>query len=96
MQEANVFMLISDMFRGVPAVYATFFAYDEVAHHSGIDRPDAFEVLRTIDAAFARLERSPLARPVLTTSSFSRTMARAWALRSSSATARRCPIWSRI
>ncbi|HEX5991094.1 MAG TPA: phage holin family protein [Thermomicrobiales bacterium] len=57
MQEACVFMLISDMFRGVPAVYATFFAYDEVAHHSGIDRPDAFEVLRTIDAAFARLER---------------------------------------
>jgi uncharacterized membrane protein YvlD (DUF360 family) len=57
MQEASLFMLISDMFRGVPAVYTTFFAYDEVAHHSGIDRPDVFAVLRTIDAVFARLER---------------------------------------
>ena len=63
MQEAGVFMLISDMFRGVPAVYATFFAYDEVAHHSGIDRPDAFAVLRTIDGAFARLERAAAAAP---------------------------------
>jgi putative membrane protein len=63
MQEANLFMLISDMFRGVPAVYATFFAYDEVAHHSGIDRPDAFEILRRIDADFARLERAAAAAP---------------------------------
>ena len=58
MQEASLFMLISDMFRGVPAVYNTFFAYDEVAHHSGIDRPDAFKVLRTLDRVFAKLERA--------------------------------------
>ncbi len=58
MQEASLFMLISDMFRGVPVVYNTFFAYDEVAHHSGIDRPDALKVLRTIDNVFATLERA--------------------------------------
>ena len=58
MQEASLFMLITDMFRGVPAVYNTFFAYDEVAHHSGIDRPDAFKVLRTLDQVFAKLERA--------------------------------------
>src|SRR5215204_7725955 len=63
MQEASLFMLVSDMFRGVPAVYTTFFAYDEVAHHSGIDRPDAFEILRRIDADFARLERAAAAAP---------------------------------
>jgi hypothetical protein len=63
MQEASLFMLISDMFRGVPAVYNTFFAYDEVAHHSGIDRPDAFKVLRTIDTVFARLERAAAQAP---------------------------------
>lgn len=57
MQEASHFMLISDMFRGVPAVYNTFFAYDEVAHHSGIDRPDVFKVLRTLDHVIASLER---------------------------------------
>lgn len=56
MQEVSRFMLIADMFRGVPAVYNTFFAYDEVAHHSGIDRTDAFRVLRTIDRTFACLE----------------------------------------
>ncbi len=63
MQEASVFMLISDMFRGVPAVYNTFFAYDEVAHHSGIDRPDAMKVLRTLDRAFAKLERAARMAP---------------------------------
>ncbi|HET7093239.1 MAG TPA: hypothetical protein VFI22_07175, partial [Thermomicrobiales bacterium] len=42
---------------GLPVVYNTFFAYDEVAHHSGIDREDAFKVLRTLDRVFAYLER---------------------------------------
>jgi len=63
MQEASLFMLISDMFRGVPAVYNTFFAYDEVAHHSGIDRSDSFKVLRTLDRAFAKLERAAQLAP---------------------------------
>jgi uncharacterized membrane protein YvlD (DUF360 family) len=63
MQEASLFMLISDMVRGVPAVYNTFFAYDEVAHHSGIDRPDAFKVLRTLDHVFATLERAAALAP---------------------------------
>jgi hypothetical protein len=63
MQEASRFMLISDMFRGVPAVYNTFFAYDEVAHHSGIDRKDAFKVLATLDRVFAGLEQAAAMAP---------------------------------
>lgn len=63
MQEAGLFMLISDIYRGVPAVYATFFAYDEVAHHSGIDRPDAFNVLTTLDRVAATLERAIATAP---------------------------------
>lgn len=63
MQEASLFMLISDMFRGVPAVYNTFFAYDEVAHHSGIDRPEAFKVLSTLDRVFAKLEQARKVAP---------------------------------
>ncbi len=63
MQEAGLFMLVSDMYRGVPAVYNTLFAYDEVAHHSGIDRPDAFKVLRTLDRVFATLERAAAQAP---------------------------------
>lgn len=57
LQEASRFMLTADMFRGVPTVYNTFFAYDEVAHHSGIDRLDSFKVLRSLDRVVAHLER---------------------------------------
>jgi putative membrane protein len=57
MQEASRAILTADMLRGAPAVYNTFFGYDEVAHHSGIDREDAFKVLRTIDAVIDHLER---------------------------------------
>ncbi len=57
LQEAAAFMLTADMYRGVPVVYTTFFGYDEVAHHSGIDRIDAMKVLRSIDRVLAHLER---------------------------------------
>ncbi len=63
MQKAALFMLLSDVYRGVPAVYVTLFAYDEVAHHSGIDRPDAFKVLATIDRAVAILEQAIATAP---------------------------------
>jgi len=35
-----VFAVLNDMMRGRPAVYATFSSYDEVAHHSGLERAD--------------------------------------------------------
>ena len=38
--------VLTDMMRGRPAVYATFAAYDEVAHHSGLERADTLEALR--------------------------------------------------
>jgi putative membrane protein len=56
LQETSQFMLIADMFRGMPSVYNTFFSYDEVAHHSGIDRADGYKVLRRLDRVFAQLE----------------------------------------
>lgn len=63
LQEAGAFMVAADMLRGVPAVYGTFFAYDEVAHHSGIDRPDSLKVLRKLDQMIARLEGVALTAP---------------------------------
>jgi hypothetical protein len=51
-----VFSVLQDMFRGVPAVYATFASYDEVAHHSGLERPDTLEALRKLDQRFAMLD----------------------------------------
>jgi hypothetical protein len=39
-------------------VYATFASYDEVAHHSGLERADTMEALRKLDRQFARVERA--------------------------------------
>jgi len=53
-----VFGVLNDMMSGRPAVYATFASYDEVAHHSGLERPDTLEALRKLDQQFGRIERA--------------------------------------
>jgi uncharacterized membrane protein YvlD (DUF360 family) len=53
-----VYGVLSDMMKGRPAVYATFSSYDEVAHHSGLERADTLEALRKLDQQFKRLERA--------------------------------------
>ena len=52
------YSVLSDMMMGVPAVYACFAGYDEVAHHSGLERADTLEVLRKLDQQFGRIERA--------------------------------------
>jgi hypothetical protein len=62
MRDLNVATLMGDIVEGVPVAYSTFVGYDEVAHHSGVERADPLGVLRRLDGAFARLERvRPLA-----------------------------------
>ena len=56
MRDLNVATLFGDIVEGVPVAYSTFVGYDEVAHHSGIEQPDAFAVLKQHDAQLARLE----------------------------------------
>jgi uncharacterized membrane protein YvlD (DUF360 family) len=58
MRDLNVASLLGDIVEGVPVAYSTFVGYDEVAHHSGIEQPDAFAVLKQHDARLARLERA--------------------------------------
>jgi uncharacterized membrane protein YvlD (DUF360 family) len=53
-----VFSVISDMLRGRPAVYATLSGYDEVAHHSGLERHDTLETLRKVDKQLGRIARA--------------------------------------
>jgi uncharacterized membrane protein YvlD (DUF360 family) len=53
-----VHAVLTDMMRGRPAIYATFSSYDEVAHHSGLERADTLEALRKLDKQFARLARA--------------------------------------
>ena len=50
--------VLTDMMRGRPAVYATFSSYDEVAHHSGLERADTLEALRKLDDHFGKIERA--------------------------------------
>ena len=60
-----VYGVLTDMMKGRPAVYATFSSYDEVAHHSGLERPDTVEALRKLDQQFGRIHsaRRYAARP---------------------------------
>jgi uncharacterized membrane protein YvlD (DUF360 family) len=54
-RDLQVAAVVGDVFAGRPVVYSTFLAYDEVAHHSGIERHDALAVLRDLDRQIARI-----------------------------------------
>ncbi|HEV8460524.1 MAG TPA: phage holin family protein [Gaiellaceae bacterium] len=53
-----VYGVLTDMMAGRPAIYATFSSYDEVAHHSGLERSDTLEALRKLDQQFGRIDRA--------------------------------------
>ena len=53
-----VYGVLTDMMRGRAAVYATFSSYDEVAHHSGLQRADTMEALRKLDQQLDRIARA--------------------------------------
>ncbi|MCT2581510.1 phage holin family protein [Actinophytocola gossypii] len=55
--------IIGDMLAGRPVVYADFLGYDEVAHHTGIERFDALAVIRSIDQQIGRLHRAAQLAP---------------------------------
>ena len=57
-RDFTVYSILSDMMMGVPAVYACFAGYDEVAHHSGLERHDTLEVLRKLDQQIGRIARA--------------------------------------
>jgi uncharacterized membrane protein YvlD (DUF360 family) len=57
-RDLQVATVIGDVLAGRPVVYTTFLAYDEVAHHSGIERHDALAVLRDLDRQIARIAQA--------------------------------------
>ena len=63
MRELTIYALLGDMFAGVDSAYATFVGYDEVAHHSGIERPESLNMLTKLDHQFGRLERAAKLAP---------------------------------
>lgn len=54
-RDLQVATVVGDALAGRPVVYTTFLAYDEVAHHSGVERPDALAVLHDLDRQIARI-----------------------------------------
>jgi uncharacterized membrane protein YvlD (DUF360 family) len=62
-RDLQVASVVGDMLAGRPVVYTTFLAYDEVAHHSGIERPDTLAVLRDVDRQIARIEAAAADAP---------------------------------
>lgn len=63
MRELNINTLLGDMLGGIPSAYATFVGYDEIAHHSGILDPGAFDILHKLDQQFGRLETATADTP---------------------------------
>jgi uncharacterized membrane protein YvlD (DUF360 family) len=53
--DLQVQAVIADIYAGRPVGYSTFLAYDEVAHHSGVERADALAVLRRLDRQIGRI-----------------------------------------
>jgi len=54
-RDLQVAAVIGDLYAGRPVGYTTFLAYDEVAHHSGVERVDALATLRRVDRQIARI-----------------------------------------
>jgi uncharacterized membrane protein YvlD (DUF360 family) len=53
--DLQVQAVIADIYAGRPVGYTTFLAYDEVAHHSGVERSDTLAVLRRVDRQIGRI-----------------------------------------
>jgi hypothetical protein len=56
-REIETFAVLVDIYRGVPAIYATYYGYDEIAHHFGVDSIAAGQSLRHIDHSLGQIDR---------------------------------------
>ncbi len=61
--DLQVAAVVGDLLAGRPVVYTTFLAYDEVAHHSGIEREDTLAVLAKVDRQVGRIEKATAEAP---------------------------------
>ena len=63
LQDLVTYTVIGDILRGLPAVYALYAGYDDLAHFAGMTAPEAFEALHEVDRYFARLENAVKVAP---------------------------------
>ncbi|HMT04020.1 MAG TPA: phage holin family protein [Solirubrobacterales bacterium] len=55
--DLQVAAVVGDILSGRPSIYTTFLAYDEVAHHSGVERPETLTTLTKVDREIDRIRR---------------------------------------
>ena len=63
LRDVNTSLVIDEMYRGTNVIYVDFTDYDEIAHHSGPERVEAFDALDGVDRALATLERAAATAP---------------------------------
>ena len=51
-------LVIGEMGRGTPIIYADYLGYDEIAHHAGPERPETMEQLDRVDRLMRSLSRA--------------------------------------
>jgi hypothetical protein len=56
-REVTTFSVMVDVYRGMPAIYAAYTGYDEIAHHFGADSYEAFRALRALDKQIRQIDR---------------------------------------
>jgi hypothetical protein len=54
----NTSLVIEAMMQGAKSVYVDYVDYDEIAHHAGVQRPEALRALEGLDRVLAQLERA--------------------------------------
>jgi hypothetical protein len=57
LSEVMAFGVALDIYRGIPAIYVTFYGYDEIAHGSGQQSRDALHALKRIDNYIREFDR---------------------------------------
>jgi hypothetical protein len=63
LQDLETYMVISDVLRGIPAIYALYAAYDDLSHFAGMTSPESFKCLHEMDRYFDRIEKALEAAP---------------------------------
>ena len=57
LREIQTFAVLVDVYRGVPALYTTYYGYDEVAHQYGPLSKPALRALHAIDTRIGQIDR---------------------------------------
>ena len=63
MRDMTTDLIIGEMYRGTPIVYADYLGYDEIAHHAGPERPEAMDQLDRVDRMVRSLARAAREAP---------------------------------